>query len=62
MILLLWFPTGIILPGVYDDGQLWKGLKALIPVHVSLVPTICFYITCNTMAVAKVIVHIIMSL
>ena len=32
--LLLWFSTGIILPGVYDDGQLWKALKALIPVHV----------------------------
>jgi hypothetical protein len=24
---------GIILPGVNDDGQLWKALKALIPIH-----------------------------
>ena len=37
IICLLWVSTGIILPGVYDDGQLWKTLKALIPVHVSLV-------------------------
>ena len=29
-------PTGIILPGVNDDGQLWKALKALIPIHVCL--------------------------
>jgi chromosome segregation ATPase len=24
---------GIVLPGVMDEGQLWKALKALIPVH-----------------------------
>ena len=29
-------PTGIMLPGVNDDGQLWKALKALIPIHVCL--------------------------